>query len=111
MEITYNIVPSKGKYRFIRKGNKKATRIYDTGFEMSQALGYYLLNNNDITIYVHNKDGTVSSIITSTTPDIYISRITDALTHKCKTDCSLQHSVSEGSTQAMVLTDRERNED
>jgi hypothetical protein len=62
----YHVIHWHTKYRLKKEGNKRATRVYDTGFEMSQAIGWYLLNRNPCKIIVHTWSGLVDAVITST---------------------------------------------
>jgi hypothetical protein len=61
----YHVVHWYSKYRFKKEGNKRATRVYNNGLEMSQAIGWYLLNRRPCKIIVHTHSGSVETIISS----------------------------------------------
>lgn len=60
----YNLIISRGKYRLIRVGAKKATATFRMGDMLQQYIGFLLLNR-DCKVIVHRDNTEVSRIIES----------------------------------------------
>jgi len=62
---TYHVIHYYEKFRLKKSGNKRATRVYKNGSEMSEGIGWYLLNQKPCEIIVHTWSGLVDTIIIS----------------------------------------------
>ena len=63
--VVYDVI-ARGKRGFVlkKRGNRRPTRAYKDGYSMRVDVSYYLFSR-DCTVFVHEKDGTVSQLIRS----------------------------------------------
>ena len=61
----YDVITSgTGGYKLWKRGNKKATRVYNNGLEMRDSVAYYLISRQ-CEITIHHPDATVWRILKS----------------------------------------------
>jgi hypothetical protein len=68
MDIYDVVHTGRKKFKLLKRGNKRAVRIYPTGLAMRADVSFYLFNR-DCQAWVHNKDGSIARIINSKAGD------------------------------------------